>query len=565
MARKTQPPLSRLTHRTFQESMDLNENMLRKRRNGSESQEELLGCPEHVHETGISSGGGLVAVHKDEPNAGANGNDDKEKKKKRPVSPQFSLFQERCKRSRQFDVGVVCWLATTTLHVAACLFYAFGFYLAQTKLYTHDECDMTYSRRQFIQLKLNDASRSLPLLTRDGKQQEKEEELEMTTTTTNYRLFKFFDQRDPRHVKFLHVPEEQALLDNGNNNNAWCTMYNDVNRTTNAAPVVVVYVPGHAGSFQQSRSIGAHGLGLTSRFHGKDEQKIIQALQQQQNVVAGAAAAGTAVLTGHDDALFNNNISHFMYDVYALDFREQGSALHGALLEEQARFLTRCIHHLVTSCDFSSSSSIYIVAHSIGGIVARLAMTRHADVMQPNVHSIITLGTPHAHPIVAWDSSIHSIYQELSSSTTRTTDSDNVLLLISISGGLRDEMIPPTSCILNDKHNLGTIATTSLTLLGPQHMVAGTVEARGVSPSLGMDHRAIVWCHNLLSTVRSILYILAKTEYQHQQQEQHYMTPRERLDRVKVQLGMSDKGNGGTNDYLVSVQEMRRTIRVSKP
>jgi PGAP1-like protein len=521
--------------------------MLRRRRNGSpeshhddelhKSSDEPVKNDEDETTTGISfSSSGCGVLVGCTPHDGANYD----------KNGDTALLSNR-RRSIGFGFVLVfgCRFAVTILHVAACLFYAFGVHQAQTRLYTHEECDMTYSRRQFIQLQLNDddATRRSSLPWRDGKmlQDVEMEETEETSSTTNdYRLFKFFDQRDPRHVQFLNVPEEQALT-----GNAWCT--NTSNRT------MVVYVPGHAGSFQQSRSLGAHGLGLTSRLHGAREQKIVQAL--------GASLMG-------QDAAALDDINHFVYDVYALDFREQGSGLHGALLEEQARFLVRCIHHLATSCrqqqqQHVSSSSICIVAHSIGGIVSRLAMKRHGHIMKASgVHSIITLGTPHAHPIVAWDSSIHSIYQELSTASTaaaaETDDNSDIdVLLISISGGLRDEMIPPTSCIIrrNDHDSMMRSSDNSLTLLGPQHMVAGTV-----APSLGMDHRAIVWCHNLLSTVRSILFILAKTEYQ-QQPQQHYSTPRERLDRVKAHLKISIKENG-SDEYLVSVQDMRRTLRV---
>jgi PGAP1-like protein len=576
--------------------------MIRKRRNhhGSESQQQ----PEDLQNrtvvsndeetTDISSSRcGLVADEdvfkdKDERTNGVNGDENdetngNETEKSRLLASSPLQFQERrCKNAprRSNNAGgvvvVVCRLAALLLHVTACLFYAMGVHQAQTRLHTHEECDMTYSRRQFLQLELNEASCSLPLLTRDGKNlNDGDTEDDGMETTTDYRLYKFFDQRDPRHTNFLNVPEEQAL-----GGNDWCTHVNNSNRTTRT---VVVYVPGHAGSFQQSRSLGAHGLGLTSRLHGTHEQRIVHAL-----------GSLTGSLTGQDAAPLDD-INHFVYDVYALDFREQGSGLHGALLEEQARFLVRCIHHLATRCHMSSSStssSIYIVAHSMGGIVARLAMARHGHIMKPSgVHSIITLGTPHAHPVMAWDSSIHSIYQELSTTTTTITtaagadhdNTKNVLLLISISGGLRDEMIPPTSCIIpsdsnrikhvdeNDDMVLVLTNNTraahtdgnSLTLLGPQHMVVGTVEARGLAPSLGMDHRAIVWCHNLLSTVRSILYVLAKKEDQQRQQQPHqqYLKPMERLDRVKAQLGLSDTGNDG-DDYRTSVQDMKRTLRV---
>jgi hypothetical protein len=36
----------------------------------------------------------------------------------------------------------------------------------------------------------------------------------------------------------------------------------------------------------------------------------------------------------------------------------------------------------------------------------------------------------------------------------------------------------------------------------------------GLAPTLGMDHRSIVWCHNLLLSVRDVIFVLVQTDRQ---------------------------------------------------
>ena len=59
-------------------------------------------------------------------------------------------------------------------------------------------------------------------------------------------------------------------------------------------------------------------------------------------------------------------------------------------------------------------------------------------------------------------------------------------------------MIPPRSCQAPNALNLGAVDIMS--------------NGRKTVPLLGMDHRAIVWCHNLLSKVREIIFTLNRND-----------------------------------------------------
>lgn len=93
------------------------------------------------------------------------------------------------------------------------------------------------------------------------------------------------------------------------------------------------------------------------------------------------------------------------------------------------------------TCDVTS---VTIVAHSMGGLVARLTPIVHPETTHL-LRNIITLATPHSNPLYAFDKSIHEVHQRIQNEQKQET------LVVSFSGGLKDEMIEPSSCFV--KHN----------------------------------------------------------------------------------------------------------------
>jgi len=362
-------------------------------------------------------------------------------------------------------------LASFILHFASCIFFVIGFHFCRNRLYTSEECDMTYSMRQFLPLQIE--------------------------TATPYKLFKFVDMRDPRHRRFLSTDEPLTGSD-------WCL---DANSTT-----AVLYIPGNAGSYQQSRSLGAHGIQLTASRDASQQRKVLSALHNGQWV---------------GDAL---NLDDFVYDVYAVDLLEEAGGLHGDFLIRQSQFIAESVMHLVQNCGLHR---VLPVAHSIGGYSTRLAVVEHPEI-RPYVTDIVTLGTPHARTILAWDRSIHRVHQKVIS--------ENQTVLISISGGLRDEMIPPSACHVERANALAVSAVDV--------MKAG-VDVNTKMPALGMDHRAIVWCRNLLLSVRSIIYTLSQAQRQGQGSADRVMAVRRLFE-------LDD-----SYSYATSTQRLRENLRVS--
>ena len=107
--------------------------------------------------------------------------------------------------------------------------------------------------------------------------------------------------------------------------------------------------------------------------------------------------------------------------------------------------------------------SVTIVAHSMGGYSARLASINMLNMNSRDssssskhlIRDIITLATPHQNPLYAWDSSIYDIHQRI-----LQQEKDKQLVIVSLSGGLRDEMIDPYACNANHNGNSSPAAIT---------------------------------------------------------------------------------------------------------
>jgi pimeloyl-ACP methyl ester carboxylesterase len=311
-----------------------------------------------------------------------------------------------------------------------CAFVGWGVFLWWTELSTHDECDMTWMHPTYERI--------------------------VSLQHPRYSLYRYRDARDPRPTSFDPRLRPRAAL---------------------------LFVPGHAGSYQQARSLGTHALdvGLTRRnVPAAELERIRKSILRKDMVNA----------TTTDNAP--------SWDVFGVDFREEPTGLHGRFVVEQSAFLADVLEFL----ERSSYREVAIVAHSLGGYSTLLAVARGAERearWDPSfIRTIIALASPLHHPVMAWDWKLREIHQEIVNYAAKTFN-DN-LVLVSISGGLRDEMIPPRAC---HAANMGeSLSLAAVDLLRP-------VVDEGKAPaSLGMDHRAIVWCRNLLEPIVAALNVL---------------------------------------------------------
>lgn len=211
-----------------------------------------------------------------------------------------------------------------------------------------------------------------------------------------------------------------------------------------------LFVPGNAGSFGQVRSVASWSW---HEYHN--------AVSQQ----------GTA-----DEAV--------ELDWYSIDFNEDFSALHPPTLEGQSTYVNEVLDYIVKLYPALSlgegSASIPILAHSMGGIVARLAST------QPNsraglVKTIVTLSTPHSVPPAPIEAGMDKIYS-LINTDLQALGLQRDVLLVSLSGGVLDIQLPSEYALLPESWS--------------NHTVQGfTSEVANLWASV--DHLAMMWCDQL--------------------------------------------------------------------
>ncbi|MCO5593188.1 hypothetical protein L7F22_047195 [Adiantum nelumboides] len=118
-----------------------------------------------------------------------------------------------------------------------------------------------------------------------------------------------------------------------------------------------------------------------------------------------------------------------------VDFNEDFSAFHGQTMQEQAEYLNEVIAFLLEK--YPNAKQIPILGHSMGGVVARLLMSKGKYIAN-SVDTIITLSSPHAYPPVPLDAGVEDVYRLIN---TGWDEHANKTLLISLSGGVLDNQL----------------------------------------------------------------------------------------------------------------------------
>jgi glycosylphosphatidylinositol deacylase len=159
-----------------------------------------------------------------------------------------------------------------------------------------------------------------------------------------------------------------------------------------------------------------------------------------------------------------------------VDLNEDFSAFHGATIRDQAAFLVYSIHRVLNLYD--EPKNVTLLGHSMGGIVARLAMSMGVEDV---VDVILTMSTPHLIGPATLDSGIEAIYRTIKRSIRPA--------LLSVCGGIADSQIASDTCAIHMHPSEGfTVFTTGL---------PGTWT--------GVDHQAMVWCHQVRWRIARVL------------------------------------------------------------
>ena len=144
------------------------------------------------------------------------------------------------------------------------------------------------------------------------------------------------------------------------------------------SPIPVLFIPGNAGSFAQVRSMAS------SAFYQYWNRWFEVPSDDMQDVPGPTAW-------------------------FSIDFNEDFSAFHGKTLEDQAYYVNEVVRYLRAMYSRQGNMSVGIVGHSMGGIVARLALTL-PNAEPSSIDTIVTLSTPHAFPPVPFERSMEQVY-----------------------------------------------------------------------------------------------------------------------------------------------------------
>ncbi|KAI9484440.1 PGAP1-like protein-domain-containing protein [Zychaea mexicana] len=223
----------------------------------------------------------------------------------------------------------------------------------------------------------------------------------------------------------------------------------DVDLSDQPTGVPVLFIPGHAGSHKQIRSIAAETAYAYYQHYATHPEIPKQGVRN--------------------------------LDFFTVDFHEEFSALHGQSLLEQAEYLNDAIDYILKlyprsrkSRRYPDPTSVLIIGHSMGGVVAR-SMFMINNYQPGSINTIITLSTPHILPPAPFDWKISKIYDDmhrywvngynthshdLSATTKTATDyhhwaSLKDVMLISIAGGTLDNIV------CSDSANVGAFIPAS--------------------------------------------------------------------------------------------------------
>ncbi|GJP76380.1 hypothetical protein CLOP_g6835 [Closterium sp. NIES-67] len=153
--------------------------------------------------------------------------------------------------------------------------------------------------------------------------------------------------------------------------------------------VPVLFIPGNAGCYKQVRSLASvsHHIYLASHTQDKPRERSPCFLCSEEGGAAesaeGAAAAAAATeALGAREGKQDSQGYPSPLAWFSVDLREHLSALDGSLLRRQAAFVAaavteiRSLYRSSCASNLPPPSSVLLVGHSMGGIVARLAERR---------------------------------------------------------------------------------------------------------------------------------------------------------------------------------------------
>ncbi|KAF9157031.1 GPI inositol deacylase [Linnemannia schmuckeri] len=234
--------------------------------------------------------------------------------------------------------------------------------------------------------------------------------------------------------------------------------------------VPALFIPGNAGSAKQVRSMAKEA----ARYY-------YETLPREQ----GSRAAGSKPI-----------------DFFTVDLNEEFSAFHGQLLQDQAHYANEVIAYILSlyadndnrDPELPRPTSVLIIGHSMGGIVARSIFTTD-NYIQGSVHSILTVATPHMIPPIALNDRISAAYDKIEDFWTHGFHTPHSPLasvsLVSIMGGNLDITVN------SDSGNIHHLV--------PQSHGFSVFTSSIPHAWVGTDHLSVLWCNQVAMVIGKAL------------------------------------------------------------
>ncbi|XP_043361453.1 GPI inositol-deacylase isoform X4 [Dermochelys coriacea] len=271
--------------------------------------------------------------------------------------------------------------------------------------------------------------------------------------TYMYEYPEYLKIKLPKKISRLFPAYELYLYGEGN--------YAEENKNLLLTGIPVLFLPGNAGSYKQVRSLGSIALRKAEDIDFK-----------------------------------------YHFNFFTVNFNEELVALYGGSLQRQTRFVHECIKvilKLYKDQEFAPSS-VAIVGHSMGGLVARALLTLK-NFKPEFINLLITQATPHVAPVMPLDKYLTDFYTAVNKHWILKAQDVRNLTTLSVAGGFRDYQVRSGLAFLP------RLSQRSSALF----VVSSAVPRTWAST----DHLSIVWCKELvLATIRAFFDLIDETTKQ---------------------------------------------------
>ncbi|XP_048809875.1 GPI inositol-deacylase isoform X2 [Lagopus muta] len=174
--------------------------------------------------------------------------------------------------------------------------------------------------------------------------------------------------------------------------------YAEENKNLILTGIPILFLPGNAGSYKQVRSLGSIALRKAEDLDFK-----------------------------------------YHFNFFSVNFNEELVALYGGTLQRQTKFVHECLKvilKLYKGQEFAPTS-VAIVGHSMGGLVARALLTLK-NFKPELINLLITQATPHVAPVMPLDRYLTDFYTAVNNHWTLKAQDLRNLTTLSVAGGFRD-------------------------------------------------------------------------------------------------------------------------------